>query len=665
MRYVLGYWKGGLGLLIWQIPSYLSSRKEFSVASGSSGQDKPQHYVAYIFGGATLCAAGMAAHQAGYFDKLLVKEPRIVRDSAENDNVKKGPEHLQKISEDTPGHEHIGEQNPMPNFQESSVSDSDMQHKLENNEADTAVTYPEVSKSEAKNKSQVKDVSEELPSGMAKIGSRVKGVSDLMPQEDMTSIQDNELASSPQQSITSNSESSSSGTLSVEHLDKTNQEEKPSTKKHESPTTTLVPGQGNVVSQEDEAKFLPPQHLKTEHMPGLFKDTFFQDGIVTGVEKSSSLLDAYSLREKNEETATAALPEQKELDGAAKDLDGAYTLKDRKVVLDILEAIREAENRQAELDAHFFHEEMRKIKEKYEKGLKDARARELMYAEREAILDKELKKERAKAIAALKSLQEELEEKHKMEFEWKEAEEDLKLEKVQELANAKLAATIASEKASQIEKWTEANLNISALCMAFYARSEEARQSHSVHKLSLGAVALEDALSKGLPIQKEIDALHTYLEGIDKDSLLDLVLSSLPEETRKYGTNTLLQLNLKARYFEPGNLFDALKGTLRHFSLLPPGGGGILAHSLAHVASRLKVKEVDQSGDGIESLISRVESFLAEGKLLEAAASLEAGVEGSQAADVVGDWVKQARNRAITEQALTVLQSYATSISLT
>lgn len=28
-------------------------------------------------------------------------------------------------------------------------------------------------------------------------------------------------------------------------------------------------------------------------------------------------------------------------------------------------------------------------------------------------------------------------------------------------------------------------MQINALCMAFYARSEEARQSHSVHKLAL------------------------------------------------------------------------------------------------------------------------------------------------------------------------------------
>ncbi|KZV39084.1 hypothetical protein F511_34655 [Dorcoceras hygrometricum] len=111
--------------------------------------------------------------------------------------------------------------------------------------------------------------------------------------------------------------------------------------------------------------------------------------------------------------------------------------------------------------------------------------------------------------------------------------------------------------------------------------------------------------------------------------------------------------------------FDALKGTIRHFSLIPPGGGGILSHSLASIASWLKVKEVDQSGDGIESLINRVESLLAEGKLYEAADTLENGVKDCKVGEILGDWIRRARNRAITEQALTVLQSYATSISLT
>lgn len=57
---------------------------------------------------------------------------------------------------------------------------------------------------------------------------------------------------------------------------------------------------------------------------------------------------------------------------------------------------------------------------------------------------------------------------------------------------------------------------------------------------------MEDALSKGLPIETEIASLQSYLGGIDKDSILDLVLASLPEETRSNGTDTQLQLKQKA-----------------------------------------------------------------------------------------------------------------------
>ncbi|XP_063947948.1 MICOS complex subunit MIC60, mitochondrial isoform X2 [Daucus carota subsp. sativus] len=359
--------------------------------------------------------------------------------------------------------------------------------------------------------------------------------------------------------------------------------------------------------------------------------------------------------ELNKPTQQTHITALEDLDGEVKDSADVHVTKDGQLILDFLQAIHAAEKRQAALDAQKFGEEKRIMKEKYEKELRDAIARELMYAEREAILDKELNKEKVKAAAALKSLEEKLEEQLKKELEQKEAEAALELKKFEELGKAELASAIASEKASQIEKMAEADLNISALCTAFYARSEEARQSHSIYKLTVGTLAIQDALSKGLPIQNEINALHTYLEGIEKDSLLDVVLSSFPEETRTGGTDTLLQLNQK---------FDALKGTLRHFSLIPPGGGGILVHSLASVASLLKVKEADRSGDGIESLINRVESFLADGKLLEAADTLEDGLKGSEASGVVADWVQKARNRAITEQSLTFLHSYATAASL-
>ncbi|KAK9166714.1 hypothetical protein Scep_001905 [Stephania cephalantha] len=353
--------------------------------------------------------------------------------------------------------------------------------------------------------------------------------------------------------------------------------------------------------------------------------------------------------------ATSVLKGTKNLVDGAEELKDAYISKDGKLVLDFLEAIHKAEKRQAELDACISLEEKRMLKEKYEKELKDARATQLMYAEEAALLDKELTKERGKAAAAIKSIKEKAEENLQTELQRKEEEVELQLKKIQELARAELAAAIASEKEAHIEKMEEANLHINALCMAFYALSEEARQSEFVHTLTLGALALEDVLSKGLPIQAEVTSLKAYLDEVGRDSLVDLVFSTLPKETLESGTSTKAQLNQKAK---------SQKGLLRHYSLFPPNGGGMLAHGLAYVASLLKMREDDQSGNGIESLISRVEKYLAEGRLAEAADVLEAGVRGTQAEKIISGWVKQARNRAVTEQALSLLQSYATSISL-
>ncbi|KAK7295144.1 hypothetical protein RJT34_18049 [Clitoria ternatea] len=147
---------------------------------------------------------------------------------------------------------------------------------------------------------------------------------------------------------------------------------------------------------------------------------------------------------------------------------------------------------------------------------------------------------------------------------------------------------------------TEERGKIIVLCISFYARSEEARQSHATQNFALRALALEDALPKGLPIQTQIASLESYLEGRDKDSVF-LVLAFHPEETQNNGTDTQLQL---------------------------------------------------------------LKQLLAGGKLAEAADYLEENVRGTQAAEIVAGWVRQARNRAISEQAV-VLQSYAHSLCLT
>ncbi|XP_057481909.1 MICOS complex subunit MIC60, mitochondrial-like [Actinidia eriantha] len=617
-----------------QIPSYLSCRKQYSVSSeqnvpqGSGSTGKPPESGGSLpkiaIGSLTLGAALMTAY---HLNQRFVEERRSAVELSKTgtkDSVNLSMS-VKELQED----KRLGEQNVMSNIEESNVSSLNMEPAEENIETHSGLPHlDDLSRNEEESQLQVKDKTQ------------------LTTEEDIAPIQVKELPGSPQINVTSD-ESKPSGTSLEEMADARSTEVKPNMVQQEAYESTPILSQANSILEENEMKSTSIQQQTA-------MDTK-EDAHCNSGERPNSLLDEYYLKDKVQETISTLSDKHKDLVGATEESSDVIS-KDGKLVIDFLQAIHTAEKRQAELDGHIFSEEKRKIKEKYEKELKDARARELMYAEEAAILDKELNRERLKAAAALKSLREELEGKLRMELEQKGAEAELNLKKIQELAIAELTAAIASEKASQIEKMAEANLHIDALCMAFFARSEEARQSHSAHKLALGALALEDALSKGLPIQKEIDALYSYLKDIYKDPFLDLVLSSLPEEARSSGTDTVLQLK---------HQFDALKGTLRCFSLMPPGGGGILAYSLAHIASLLKVREADQSGDGIESLMNRVESFLAEGKLSEAADTLENGVKGTQAAEVIGDWLRQVRNRAIAEQALTLLQSYATSISLT
>ncbi|KAJ3705673.1 hypothetical protein LUZ61_009378 [Rhynchospora tenuis] len=381
------------------------------------------------------------------------------------------------------------------------------------------------------------------------------------------------------------------------------------------------------------------------------KDTLHEmqkDPVYSEAQPPKSLAELYSLQEEDHiDDAAKEMVKSANVTTVSENSDGP------KVVVDLIEAIHAAERQQAESDAYIFAEEKRRLKEKFERELKDARALLVKKAEEVAMLEKELNKEKAKAVATIKSVQETAQQRLQKELEQKEEEVRKQLERVQELAKAELVAAISKEKASQIEKIAEANLNINALCMAFYARSEEARQSHSVHSLALATLRMEEALSKGLPLKEEVDSLRKSLEEIDKDTLLSLALSSLPKEALDCGTDTQMDLSVK---------FSALKGTLRRYSLIPASGGGMLTHAVARLASSIKIKE-DQSGEGIESLITRVENLLVNGKLAEAADALEIGLQGSQAEEAVAQWVRQARARAIAEQTLSLLQSYASSIT--
>ncbi|KAL3701717.1 hypothetical protein R1sor_019739 [Riccia sorocarpa] len=323
----------------------------------------------------------------------------------------------------------------------------------------------------------------------------------------------------------------------------------------------------------------------------------------------------------------------------------------------LLGAIRTAEQLQAERDSRAYQELLEKIQEAHKSEVKDFQAKVFAYAEDRDRLEKELKKEKELAEAELKLQRHKAEEKLESQLKRKDEEASKEREKLETLGKAQTAAAVARERAEHLEHIHGVQQHINALRTAFYTRSEEARVSHTAHKLAMGAFALEDAIERGNPVQKEAELLVASVGGPGGDPLVDAVVSSIPPDALTAGSWTRAQLQ---------NMFTKLKRPMRELVLMPAGGGGVFAHLLAKITASLKFPEQGSdnvSDEGFEVVIGKVERHLTEGKLIEAAAVLEGAAIGTAAEHVAAEWGKQARNRAIIEQGLQALQAHVVTIA--
>ncbi|KAH9541779.1 hypothetical protein CY35_14G083700 [Sphagnum magellanicum] len=315
--------------------------------------------------------------------------------------------------------------------------------------------------------------------------------------------------------------------------------------------------------------------------------------------------------------------------------------------------VQAAESRQAELDAAKFSEILIRLDEGHKEELREAQAQQMRHAEYASRLEKDLDKERLEAETELSILRQSSDEKLQIELQRKEEEVRRVLEKMKLLAKAEVAAAVTQEKCRQLQESRMMQIQLGALQSAFKTQSEDAKVSHSTHKLAMGAIALKEAMMRGDPIEKEVQLLLQSSGGSGHDALVDAALISLPEDAIKEGTWTHPQLHSK---------FVSLQQSLRELGMIPAGGGGMFTHLIARTASSLKVwDEVD--GQGLEALITKVERCLEQNKLLEAADLLEARLKGTEAEHVATEWVHKARNRAVTEQALLMVQSHAIALA--
>ncbi|GAQ89013.1 hypothetical protein KFL_004790060 [Klebsormidium nitens] len=324
----------------------------------------------------------------------------------------------------------------------------------------------------------------------------------------------------------------------------------------------------------------------------------------------------------------------------------------------IAEAVQEAVRGQAEADSEAFQREIAELHEEHRVELADARAEALRHAQIVHKLERDLTRKKAAYRAALHDQWRRGEEKRIAALQAALRETEALIEKVRTTAAAKAALTVADERKERAEQLDELRMQVNALQDAFSSRSREAQKSHTAHKLALGAFALEDALESGQPLKEEVRLLAAAVD--EGDPLVMAALTSVPAVVAETGAPTRAELQER---------FEALQGRAKQLVLLPPGGGGMLAHALAWAASTLKVKEpAPQNGSQpnaatSDAALARAEALLAHGELTEVAKVLESAFKGTGAETLVKKWAEEARSRAVAEQAVKVVQAQATALA--
>eukprot|EP00959_Pyramimonas_sp_CCMP1952_P101398 2121169-Pyramimonas_sp.AAC.1 len=82
-------------------------------------------------------------------------------------------------------------------------------------------------------------------------------------------------------------------------------------------------------------------------------------------------------------------------------------------------------------------------------------------------------------------------------------------------------------------------MTVNTLDEAFAAKSNERKDSHTAHKVAVGAFAMEAAMQEGAAFQKE---LQWIAEGAQGDPLVEAAVAALPASIAQSGAASRPQL---------------------------------------------------------------------------------------------------------------------------
>ncbi|CAJ0901501.1 2757_t:CDS:2 [Entrophospora sp. SA101] len=205
---------------------------------------------------------------------------------------------------------------------------------------------------------------------------------------------------------------------------------------------------------------------------------------------------------------------------------------------------------------------------------------------------------------------------------------------------------IEQERAGRLARLDHICQRLKILELLSADNAEHLDKSLKAHKLWRALKSFQEIINGKLdgdkrPFSNEIATLKKIGSG---DEVIVTVLSTIDDSISSNGIESTINLS---------NRFNNVKQAIRRASLIPEEGGGVFAHLLSHILSRLLFhKHGLVEGNDVEAILARTQYYLDSNDLDNATRELNQLVGWPK--KLAEDWLKAARNHLEIKQAIEV-----------
>ncbi|OZJ04470.1 hypothetical protein BZG36_02689 [Bifiguratus adelaidae] len=202
---------------------------------------------------------------------------------------------------------------------------------------------------------------------------------------------------------------------------------------------------------------------------------------------------------------------------------------------------------------------------------------------------------------------------------------------------------VENERAGRLANLNHINTRLAALERISLDNAERLDESAKSHKLWVALQALQESLTNGktTPFVQQLALVKDVVDGSASASLVNAVMDTIDTEVAERGIVSLSELSAR---------FQRMRSELSKASLVTEEGG-LMSHVYSSVLSRAMFRKHGLvPGDDLEATLARVEYYLNDGDLDNAARELNQ-LQGWPKI-LASDWLEEARRHLEVKQAL-------------